>query len=574
MPAPAATPNSDAAPAAEEDPRREESKEHFTRGVHLMREGRWAEALSEFLRSRELYASRASAQNAAICLSHLRRYDESLELLESLVREFPNLAASDREAVDVEIERMAAFVGSIEIRTDETRVSVVIDGRERGVTPLVSPVRVTSGSHVVVLYKEGFRPHVSTARVEARAKATVEARLEMLARAGRLRVAEATGKIVQLLVDGVAVGATPWEGPLALGEHTILLRGEGNVGTQPASAPIRLDELTTITLAVEPLEGQLRIEPTPTGARVAIDGVVVGRGIWEGRLRASAHRIEVAAEGFLPEQRQVALRPDRREILALALERDPASLWRAARPARVTLDGHLGALASPSLGGDAAKACAGACDSSVGLGFLTMFHAGYELGIGLGFSLHGGYLRVSDSVTGAPNALKPLPRGTLRADGTTTDDRTLSGAVLGASIAYHRGDRWPGLVRLGGGVVLGSLRDRRSGRFASVPETTGGTSIAYDYGPATEDASARFADALAEVRLGRRIGHFELGASLTVLLLFSLSQPKWENSQPVLGGRCPGAFPTCLGFVGFDEQALTATTLLLVSPGISVRYDL
>jgi hypothetical protein len=42
-------------------------------------------------------------------------------------------------------------------------------------------------------------------------------------RSGRLRVVEQGGRALDVVVDGVVVGKTPWEGPLATGEHVIVL---------------------------------------------------------------------------------------------------------------------------------------------------------------------------------------------------------------------------------------------------------------------------------------------------------------------------------------------------------------
>jgi hypothetical protein len=157
-------------------------------------------------------------------------------------------------------------------------------------------------------------------------------------------------------VDGIVVGKTPWEGPVAVGEHVVTLRGSGSLdaecapaeaassskrppiredvdlGTQPVTVPIRLQKLTALLLAAEELDTTLRIEPTPGGASIAVDSVTVGRGAWEGRLRVGEHRVEVIAEGFLPEVRRVVLERRKRQVVRVDLERDRNTPeWRAAR---------------------------------------------------------------------------------------------------------------------------------------------------------------------------------------------------------------------------------------------------
>src|SRR5262249_16281662 len=108
-------------------------------------------------------------------------------------------------------------------------------------------------------------------------------------------------------------------------------RGNVALGTQPVSVPIRRREVTTLTLTAEALDTALRVEPTPGGALVSIDSVAVGHGAWEGRLRVGQHKIEVTAEGFLPEVRRVTLERQKRQVLTIELARDPSTqgFWMA-----------------------------------------------------------------------------------------------------------------------------------------------------------------------------------------------------------------------------------------------------
>src|SRR5690606_24752814 len=158
---------------------------------------------------------------------------------------------------------------------------------------------------------------------------TGPAKLLGLTATGRLKVRQKSGKPLDAIVDGVGLGQTPWEGTLAAGDHMVLLRGDGTLGTAPVSARVKAKELTTLSLRAEELDTLLRVDPTPAGAIVSIDSVPVGRGIWEGALRSGAHLVEVRAEGFLAVKRQIRLGVGQQEQLAIALERDAdAEIWR------------------------------------------------------------------------------------------------------------------------------------------------------------------------------------------------------------------------------------------------------
>src|SRR5262249_1345481 len=154
-------------------------------------------------------------------------------------------------------------------------------------------------------------------------RVVLDVRVTALAKSGRLAVSETTGKVVDVLVDNAVVGKTPWQGVLPPGDHTVILRGEGSLGTQPVNAPVVVDRTTPLTLAVEELSATLRVVPQPAGASVAVDRVTVGRGMWEGRVRAGKHVVEIAADGFLPTTREIAIDAGKRQVVEATLSRDP-----------------------------------------------------------------------------------------------------------------------------------------------------------------------------------------------------------------------------------------------------------
>src|SRR5262249_16597318 len=153
----------------------------------------------------------------------VHRYDEALEMFEALLREFPSLPADDRNIAEKAILELRALVGRIDLVGAESGASVVIDGRQRGSIP-IEPVRVSVGSHLLRVSKEGFVPFETQVQVTGGQAVRVEAKLGALTRGGRLRVTESSGKSVDVVVDNVVVGKTPWEGTLAVGGHVVLLR--------------------------------------------------------------------------------------------------------------------------------------------------------------------------------------------------------------------------------------------------------------------------------------------------------------------------------------------------------------
>jgi len=526
---------------------KESAKQHFERGKELLARGAWDAALAEFLRSRELYPSRGNTQNAAVALAKLERYDEALSMFEELVLRHPDLP--DRASVDKEIERLKGLVGSIEIKLAARGASVLIDGRPRGSTPLPSPVRVSVGSHVVRVFKEGASPFEVRLDVAGGQYRVVEPVLMALRRSGRLKVTERSGAKADVYVDGALVGTTPWEGSLEPGGHMAVLRTSDGRGTAPVRAPVRLDDVTVLNLGVEPLDCRLNVRPVPASAMVALDGVDVGRGVYEGLLPCGAHMVEVAAEGFVPARRRVSLEKSRAASERVELDRDPDSpLWRKGNPSRVFVEARGDGVITPKLGGDVA--------SGLAFGFGAELHAGYQAASGLGLGLSVGYLSLSRS-EGERDLTVQQVNGAGGFPTRSRDTMTLSGPLLGAFAMLQRGHEWPWQLRLGAGVLLGSARDERSSEV-EFPSGVGRHSV-------TERSLARYAFLTPEFGLARRLGDLELGVFLAPRLLFALNEPKYDTKQRVsdLAGADLFRYP---------DEKLVGSTLILIETGLSLRY--
>ncbi|NUO53218.1 MAG: PEGA domain-containing protein, partial [Polyangiaceae bacterium] len=306
-PAPPAPPAEESAPKQVDAAAKADAEAHFKKGLELLGEEAWAAALAEFLRSREIFPTRTATNNVAVCLRKLKRFDESLDMYVTLLREFPNMPEDKKSAAQKEISELQQLVGTVDIAGAEPGASIVVDGKPRQDFPLLEPLRVSAGTHTIRLFKEGFQPFEQSVDVAGGQTARITAKMPALAASGRLRVAEKDGKRLEVVVDGAVVGVTPWEGSISVGDHVVFLRGDGDLGTQPAAAPIAKGEATSLTLVAETLEASVLIDVQPPSASVRIDGVHVGRGIWDGRLRKGAHSVEALYEGYFPVKRDITL---------------------------------------------------------------------------------------------------------------------------------------------------------------------------------------------------------------------------------------------------------------------------
>jgi hypothetical protein len=558
-----------APPPPSADDLKEEARSHFDLGLSHFDHGEWSAALAEFLRARELYPTRSATKNAAICLHKERRFDEALDLFEALEHDYPDLSPTDRALADREITELRASVGALAITGAEPGASVSVDGRARGGIPLEAPLRLSVGSHVVRVFKQGFVPFERRVDVASGQAAALDAPLTALTRSGHLRVVEQSGKSLDVLLDSVVVGKTPWEGSVAPGEHTVALRGPGIVGTSPVSAPVTADTETPLTLVARDLDSSARIEPVPAGALVAVDGVAVGRGVWEGRLPAGPHRLEATALGYWPWTRDVVLVAQDRQLITATLDRDPtAPVWGTrARPHFAI--GASGALAlAPVFGGQVQQGCTGACTAALPVGGQGAVAATYQLPQGLGVGLEAGYLGFVQTVVGRTASIVGK---TLRASDTgTADDRlTASGLSLGAALSYRRGETWLLTIRATIGAYVATVTDQRQGLFETSAQGQP-ADAPYAVG-LSESHAVTYLYAAPELRIGRRLtDRLEIDAGVRLIVLTTPDPPSWTDQHPVLAGPA-GTQGDGLG--GFGTQTLTSSIVVVVAPGVGARLE-
>lgn len=552
----------DASPSAAEAKREADARYREARALY--ERGDWNGALGAFAAARQLRPTWASTAGVAFCLAKLKRFDEALETFEAVLREFggelsPQVKATAQDQID-EIRR---HVGALDVQGAEPGAVITVDGRGRGHYPLPGPLRLTEGTHVVLVTLQGFEPYATSVDIAADRIARVDARLRPLRKSGLLRVNEKEGRALDVVVDGSVLGQTPWEGLLAPGEHMIALRGEGDLGTPPLRVAIEVDKTALLTLVAEELTAVLRVEPVPVNASVAVDGITIGRGLWEGRLRPGEHRIEVAAPGFRSESQAIVLGDRQRKVVGLSLERDASSpFFRArGRPGRFLVDATTSLALVPGF------SCDDSCGTTLRIdGGLATLHAGYELGMGLGFGVTAGYLGVQLSYTNTKSIVLPVGHDHISPDSLLLDkvDRLtrLRGGLMGAWLGYTWGERAFVHLRLGAGALVGSvLHEIMKG---SLPQGIGGP---ISVGPLMQLHPFTYVYLTPEARVGLSLGpHAAIFAGIAVPAFLPTGQaPMWDGSHYFgIGSLGIGTIPT------FE---LMPPAWVAIVPGIGARYE-
>ncbi len=329
------TPAGPAAPKAGDDAKAEAAR-RFDRGLKLFNAGDNAGALAEFKRIYEIVPNPVVLYNIGLVYAAMARPVDAVDALESAIKSGV-LSASDLERATATLNDQAARVARLNVTTVPEQAAIEVDGVQVAKTPLLSPIRIAEGNHIVGAAAEGYTP----ARKEIVVAGNVDASLHLeLVRSrgkgvGNLSVRTATLG-AEVHVNGKPMGRTPLATSLTLpmGNHEVELRRPGYVSER---RQISLGEGATgevaLDLRVDPQAlgrdgATLLIESSESPFEVTVDGE--RRGVYGASLRLprGPHDVTVTAAGFVPGERVVTLEPSVTNVARFVLEPTPETRER------------------------------------------------------------------------------------------------------------------------------------------------------------------------------------------------------------------------------------------------------
>lgn len=344
------------------DARLEEAKAMFRRGVALLEAGDTERALEAFLRSRELVPSAKNTVNAAICLERLGRLDEALDMYEEVLARFAaNLDAEDRKSLAPVMAALRTKIGYLELSSNVDGL-VVVDGRSRGRLPLATSLRLLPGTRRVRVVKDGYKTFEQVLSVIAGKTTALDAELEPLAGSGAVRIESAGGMVVDVLVDGVRVGSTPFEGTLAAGTH-LLTSQAGDLGSAPEVIDVLAGRTLLLRVSPKTLGGMISIVSEPSSAELFLGAVPLGRGHFEGRLPLGEYTVSAREKGYFDGTLAFSAPPrDAPSSVRVVLRKNPKHpRWPQPSPLRPELVALVGPWFAPTLDAGSEGNCPSSC---------------------------------------------------------------------------------------------------------------------------------------------------------------------------------------------------------------------
>ena len=217
---------SSTAPAAViTDTSREQAREHFTRGVQLIQESRWLDAISELEAARDIRVTPPVLYNLGLAQRAVGRNREAVISF----RGFLELSGPSRNPdlgrqAETYVTELARAVGTLELRIEPAVPSIDLDGHE---VPLHGGhIEVDPGRHTVTAHADGFAAETRALDVPRGGTAVVVIHLVPTAIAAHLRVdSNVTSALIR--IDDHDVGFGGADENVRPGHHVIEVRARG-----------------------------------------------------------------------------------------------------------------------------------------------------------------------------------------------------------------------------------------------------------------------------------------------------------------------------------------------------------
>jgi len=242
--------------------------------------------------------------SAAYALGH---FAEAYDAYTDLVKSYGDtLKKPDRAAAEAKLKELATKTGTVAVHVNENGAHVSIDDKEIGVSPTPLPVRKDLGPHHVHAEKDGFSPFDSNVTVTAAGRAVVEVALVKKPKTGHVAVTDPAGDVLRVLVDGIDVGATPWEGDLPPGSHVIA--GRSSKSTAAAQTiDVAAGSAASIKLVASASTGRVEVTTSDGQGFIILDGKPVAEGTFASELPVGPHTIRVKREGYETFEKKIDL---------------------------------------------------------------------------------------------------------------------------------------------------------------------------------------------------------------------------------------------------------------------------
>lgn len=204
------------------DTTREQAREHFVRGVGLIQEARWLDAIGELEAARDLRVTPPVLYNLGLAQRAVGRNREAVQSF----RGFLELSGPSRNPdlgrqAETYIRDLEGAIGRLELRIEPAGSAVELDGHS--VTPQGGHLEVDPGRHIVSSHADGYAPESRVVEVPRGGTTVVVMHMVPTAIAAHLHV-QSNIASAQIRIDDHDVGFGTADENIRPGHHVIEVR--------------------------------------------------------------------------------------------------------------------------------------------------------------------------------------------------------------------------------------------------------------------------------------------------------------------------------------------------------------
>jgi hypothetical protein len=285
----------------------------------------YATALTQYQTAQQTVASSRAEMGVADAFYNLGRLGEAYDTYTDVQTTYAGkLGAVEKGLVGKRLKELATKTGYLSIRVNQDGAEVDVDTKLFGTTPVPALVRVATGTHAVHIVKTGFVPFDGNAEVAADGKAIVDATLAPVATQGHVVVHSNGTEPLRVLVDGVDVGATPWEGDLPPGSHTITGRSSSATAAGQ-TVDVAVGSRTAVDLIASDTAAHVSVTTSDGKGVIYLDGVVKGEGQFKGDVAPGPHSVVVSRDGYQRFEKTLTLAEQQTWAETVTLSQTPAT---------------------------------------------------------------------------------------------------------------------------------------------------------------------------------------------------------------------------------------------------------
>jgi hypothetical protein len=213
--------------------------------------------------------------------------------------------------------------GSIEIKSDPSNATILINGNKTGLTPETLK-NIKPGIHQVEVIADGFENWSNSIEVTAENKSDVTALLQKASGSINIKSVPENAKIY---IDGNGVGTTPTAlTSIPIGVHEIEVKFDGHEDWKK-SIIIKKEKELNLNAVLQINIGSINIESYPENAKIYIDGIDAGNGPKRFTdVIIGSHEIEVLLDGYVTWKRTIKVKPEKETSLTAELKKISSAL--------------------------------------------------------------------------------------------------------------------------------------------------------------------------------------------------------------------------------------------------------